>query len=47
MSHVTHLTLKVEEISDEDVVFIKEMQMSRQQVQELGENEKEQSKDLD
>ncbi|KAJ8275209.1 hypothetical protein COCON_G00098340, partial [Conger conger] len=47
MSHVTHLTLKVEEMSDDDVVFVKEIQMRRQQVQELGTSEKEQSKDLD
>ncbi|XP_064196364.1 tudor domain-containing 6 isoform X1 [Anguilla rostrata] len=47
MSHVTHLTLKVEEMSDDEVIFVKEMQVRRQLVRELGANEKEQSEDLD
>ncbi|KAJ8397656.1 hypothetical protein AAFF_G00436550 [Aldrovandia affinis] len=45
-SHVTHLTLKVEELSDDEVIFVRETQIPRQQVQELGTNEKEQPKDL-
>ncbi|KAJ8355638.1 hypothetical protein SKAU_G00184320 [Synaphobranchus kaupii] len=39
MSHVTHLTLKVEEMSDDEVVFVKEIRMRRRQVQVFGANE--------
>ncbi|KAJ8270636.1 hypothetical protein GJAV_G00117430 [Gymnothorax javanicus] len=47
MSHVIHLTLKVEEMSDDDVIFVKGTQTHRQQVQDLGANENSQSKNLE
>ncbi|KAG9347589.1 hypothetical protein JZ751_005159 [Albula glossodonta] len=46
ISCVTHLTLKIEDISDDEVIFVKEMCLPRQRAQELEASEEEEPKNL-